>query len=69
MIKYCCYYCGKFADDTCEKLKCYNAYAHPQDIKEGKWYCQQYEDSECGETITNNGSMAEAHKDCWRAKK
>jgi len=65
MIKYCCYYCGKFANDTCEQPKCYNAYAHPQDVEEGKWYCQPYEGGECGETITNNGPMAEEHKDCW----
>ena len=67
MINYCCYYCKKFRDNTCQEPKCYNAYAHPSSLKEGKWYCLVYEGNECGETITNNGKMAEAHKNCWEA--
>ena len=69
MIKYCCYYCQKFKEDTCKEPICYNAHAHPDSVKEGKWFCQQYEGSECGETITNNGKMGESHKDCWEGER
>ena len=68
MIQHCCYYCKKFIEDTCKKPICYNAYAHPSDIKEGNWYCQQYEGSECGETVANDDSMAEANKECWEKR-
>lgn len=65
MIKYCCYYCQSFREGTCKEPICYNALGHPQSPKEGKWFCEMYEGGECGETITNNGKMVEAHKDCW----
>ena len=65
MIKYCCYYCQGFRKDTCKEPICYNAFGHPQTPQEGKWFCEMYEGGECGETITHNGKMAEAHKDCW----
>jgi len=67
MIKYCCYYCKKFRNDTCVNPICYNAYAHPNSIKEGQWYCRQYEGGMCGETTTGNGKMAEAHMGCFEA--
>ena len=66
MIRFCCYYCKGFREDTCEKPQCYNAFAHPKDIKEGKWYCSPNEGGECPETITNDGKMTDAHKECWK---
>ena len=66
MIDYCCYYCKKFRDDTCDKPICYNAYGHPETKQEGKWYCEPNEGKECPETITNNGRMVDAHKECWQ---
>ena len=74
MIKSCCFYCQKFKDDVCKDPICYNAFARPivmikGKLKEDKWYCQQYEGGECGETITNGGKMNEAHKECWSEQK
>ena len=65
MIKYCCFYCQKLGDNVCKEPICYNAFAYPKWKIEGEWYCNQYEGKECGETITNDGKMAEVHKDCW----
>ncbi len=61
MIKYCCYYCAKFRDDTCKNPICYNAFAHTNH----NWFCYPYENKTCGETITNDGLMRETHKKCW----
>jgi len=62
MIKYCCYYCKHLKSDKC--VKCYPALGG----KEYIIYCQ-VKDGECDETITNNGKMADAHKECWELSK
>jgi len=64
MIKYCCFYCAKFKKCQYEfKRVCYSALGGAEYVK----YCK-VKDGVCAEVITGNGSMAEAHKDCWVAK-
>ena len=70
MINYCCYYCQRFRSDTCrddnnENRICYNALTHPQSKREGDWFCKQYENKECGETITGDGLIKEVNSKCW----